>query len=207
MLCESFCLELERSLTAPHLQGGGADSQWYLRYPKLDSAAISSSYSMPLSRLFRCYTQGYTLSLFAAYVLILLYCEQSFQQSINKHLWKAVNPKECHVAQKEKPLRHRLTREPRCCSFLQKFDILSGRESRNEGRNVGDLKMGSVGSIRRVVWQDEGGRCWVVMGQEPDAPVSLTEMEVKCSFMWRQHSERGLDIKRKMEEREEAWWL
>lgn len=28
------------------------------------------------------------------------------------------------------------------------------------------------------------------MGQEPDAPVSLTEMEVKCSFMRRQHTER-----------------
>lgn len=49
--------------------------------------------------------------------------------------------------------------------------------------------MGSVGSKRWVVWLDKGGRkgdgrrCGAVMGKEPDALVSLTEMEVKCSFM------------------------
>lgn len=32
------------------------------------------------------------------------------------------------------------------------------------------------------------------MGQEPDAPLSLTEMEVKCSFTWRHtHTHKGKD--------------
>lgn len=66
--------------------------------------------------------------------------------------------------------------------------------------------MGPVGSERWVVRQDDGGRGGVVMGQEADAPVSLTEMEVKCSFMCRQHWERGADIKRKTEGRWWWWW-
>ena len=81
---------------------------------------------------------------------------------------------------------------------MEKWDVLSGEGSRSEkvtGRqNVGDLKMGPVGSKGWKVWQDEEEGVFfffVVMGQEPDAPVSLTEMEVKCSFMWRQHRERG----------------
>lgn len=55
-----------------------------------------------------------------------------------------------------------------------------------------------------MVWQDDGGTQGVDVAEdwEPDAPVSLTEMEVKCSFMSRQHRERGTDIKRKTEGRE-----
>lgn len=39
-----------------------------------------------------------------------------------------------------------------------------------------------VGMLKQ---QRRGGRCWVVVRPQPDAPLSMTEMEVKCSFMWR----------------------
>lgn len=75
---------------------------------------------------------------------------------------KGCKSKEMACIVKGVPLSHRLTHEPRCNTFLQKLDVLSERGSRSEElkpwRNVGDLKMGSVGSIRWVVWQDKGGR-------------------------------------------------
>lgn len=38
----------------------------------------------------------------------------------------------------------------------------------------------TVGMLKQ---QRRGGRCWVVVRPQPDAPLSMTEMEVKCSFM------------------------
>lgn len=44
----------------------------------------------------------------------------------------------------------------------------------------------------RETEREEGRRSSVVMGHKPDAPLSLTEMEVKCSFMWR-NTHKGKD--------------
>lgn len=38
----------------------------------------------------------------------------------------------------------------------------------------------TVGVLKQ---QRRGGRCWVVVRPQPDAPLSMREMEVKCSFM------------------------
>lgn len=97
---------------------------------------------------------------------------------------------------KTEPLGNRL--ELRCNSVRVVRKGERQRKKRLGERNVGDVNTGSAGSKRWVAWQGKGDSEGGGVRLE-HAPVSLTGMEVKCSFMWRQPREQGMEIKGKTE--------